>query len=112
LLAAEEMTPAVIRNYADLIAALRARKEALDISLATIEAVGGLTLGHAGKLLSPKPSKGLGEISLALVLQTLGVKLVLVEDPQAAAKLRPRLTETAAPPAAPVDPDWAAAASP
>jgi hypothetical protein len=87
------MPAAEIRTYADLVRALRARKEQLDLSYVTIEAVGGLTPGYASKLLSPRASKGFGEVSLALVLQVLGLKLLLVEDEEGLARIRPRLVK-------------------
>ena len=87
------MPAAEIRTYADLVAALRARKEQLDVSFATIEDVSGLQSGYCSKLMSPRPSKFFGELSLTLVLQTLGLKLILVEDEAAMAKLNGRLVK-------------------
>jgi hypothetical protein len=45
-----------------------------------LDARAGLADGHAGKLLGPAQVKRLGMISLGLVLQALGVKLIMVED--------------------------------
>jgi hypothetical protein len=81
-----------IRSYADLVHALRARKEQLNVSYEVIEAISGLQSGYISKLLSPRPSKRLGQLSLGLILQTLGLKLVLVEDKEAMARVRSRLT--------------------
>jgi hypothetical protein len=86
------VTPLEIRSYADLVRALRERKEQLDVSFATIEDVSGLQSGHCSKLMSPRPSKLFGKLSLGLILQTLGMRLVLVEDKEAMARIRSRLT--------------------
>jgi hypothetical protein len=86
------MAPTEIRSYADLVAALRRRKEALDISYSTAEDIGGLQSGYLSKLMSPTtPSRIFGPISLELTLAALGVRLVLEEDPAAMARIRPRL---------------------
>jgi hypothetical protein len=84
---------ATIRDYSDLVAALRARANALDVSRGTIDEVAGLPSGYAGKLLALVPSKTLGRVSLGPVLGALGVMLVLVEDAAALDRVRDRLVK-------------------
>ena len=78
--------------YAGLVRTLRARKEALDVSFATLEDIGGLQAGYLSKLMSPTaPSKVFGPVSLELTLAALGVKILIVEDAAAMARIRSRL---------------------
>jgi hypothetical protein len=80
-------------SYEELIGILRQRKLELDVSFTVLELIGGLASGHAAKILGPGPvhSKHLGPTSLALILGALGVRLALVEDPAAMARIRSRL---------------------
>ena len=71
----------VIRRYADLHELLRARAEELNITRETIDGAVPLQAGYAGKLLAPKPMKCLGAQTLIPTLRTLGLMLVVVEDP-------------------------------
>src|SRR5262245_39664518 len=86
---------AVISDYPQLVAALRLRCEQLDIANSTIDEVAGLPSGYAGKVLTgnPRPRRVFGMISLGLVLDTLCLRLVLVEDEAAMERLRPRLVK-------------------
>jgi hypothetical protein len=76
----------------DLHHACRQRADQLNVSRQTIDEVAGLTPGHASKLLASAPSRHLGPISLGLILRALGLKLVVVDDPEALAAVRDRLT--------------------
>src|SRR5690348_10753754 len=87
------MAPAEIRSYRGLIEALRARKHELDVSCLTLDHVAGLASGHSGKLLGQGLTKGLGDVSLPLLLDALGLKLLLVPDDERLAKVRDRLTK-------------------
>lgn len=71
---------APIRDYPDLVQALRSRRDALNISHETIDSISGLQPGYTSKLLAPKPIKNLGPMSLGSLLGALGLKLVAVED--------------------------------
>jgi hypothetical protein len=82
---------AVVSNYSELIACLRQRAEALNISNEVIDEVSGLQDGYTGKVLGLHPSRNLGKLSLPLLLNTLGLKLAVLEDRQQLARLRPRL---------------------
>ena len=81
-----------IRNYQELHLALRERAEQLGVSRLTIDDVSGLPSGYSAKLLAPVPIKRLGPLSFGLMLQALGLKLVVVEDREALARVKSRLT--------------------
>jgi hypothetical protein len=91
---------AEVSDYAGLHAAIRQRMHELDISRETLNAIGGLPVGYAGKLLAPLPGRILGPISLGAVLGALALKLVVVEDTAALERLQPRLTPRKRRPAA------------
>ena len=73
----------VVRSYADLHAVLRERAEALDVSRESIDYASGLQNGYSSKILSPRPPKRLGPLSMGLMLETLGVALIAIVDPDA-----------------------------
>jgi hypothetical protein len=77
---------AVVCDYAQLHAALRRPAEEIGISRVEIDRLAGLADGHASKLLSPVPIKKLGHISLGPILSVLGLKIALIEDPEAVAR--------------------------
>lgn len=85
------MTPIDVRDYDQLIAALRARVAELGVSLETVEGVAGLPERYAIKLLAPIPVKGVGRASLGPMLGALGLKIVVVEDAEALARVARRL---------------------
>jgi hypothetical protein len=68
-------------DHDQLVAILRARKAALELSDTLVDEIAGLTTGHCQKILGAKPTKTLGRISLSALLGALGVKLVVVVDP-------------------------------
>src|SRR6185369_1188563 len=84
---------AVVRDYARLIGALRARVRELDITLETIDSVVGFHSNYAGKLLAPVPVRTLSRLSLGALLQSLGLALIVVEDPAALKRVESRLTK-------------------
>jgi hypothetical protein len=84
------MTDRLIRDLDDLVEAIRARRDELNISHETIDHLAGLQSGYAGKLLAPVPIRRLGPMSLAAVLGALGVGLIMVEDVEAVERVRGR----------------------
>jgi hypothetical protein len=70
-----------ISNYNDLVAALRARKEALGLSDASLDTVAGLAPGHTCKVLGPTRARGIGAATLEAYLMALAVDFVMVENP-------------------------------
>jgi hypothetical protein len=81
---------APIRSQAELLDAIRARRDALNISHETIDGIAGLQSGYTSKLLAPVPIKNLGPMSMGPLLGALGVALVLIEDEALVAKVRGR----------------------
>jgi hypothetical protein len=71
----------LIRSMEDLLAALRARRDELELTHERLDDISGLPSGYFGKLLAPVPIKNLGWMSLGLALDSLGVALVLTENP-------------------------------
>ncbi len=78
-------------DYAGLIAAFRARADELQVSRLAIDEVAGFCSGYCAKILSPRRTRGITAMTLGPLLQTLGLKLVVVEDPEALAKFGPLL---------------------
>lgn len=79
-----------IRSMAELLNAMRARRDYLDISHETIDAISGVPSGYTSKLFAPIPTRGIGYKSLGDVLGALGMALVPVEDPEAMRLVRHR----------------------
>jgi hypothetical protein len=74
------MTAKLLRSPDDIVAALRARRDELDIPHEVIDHIAGLQSGYTSKMLAPQPMKGLGAMSLPALLGAMGAALVLVED--------------------------------
>ncbi|HWL06450.1 MAG TPA: hypothetical protein VNQ99_16205 [Xanthobacteraceae bacterium] len=75
----------------DIHRVLRDRAEEIGASRMTLDEATGLPSGYSAKLLCNPPIKGLGKLSLGLMLQTLGLRLLVVEDPDATAAVAPLL---------------------
>jgi hypothetical protein len=82
-------------DYAGLLTVLRQRADALRVSRETIDEIAGWADGYASKLLAPACSKALGARSLGPLLEVLGVKLAVLEDPAAMARFEKRRTPRA-----------------
>jgi hypothetical protein len=82
------VTLKLLRTPDDIVAALRARRDELNISHETIDAIALWADGYCSKLLAPEPMKGLGQLSLPSLLEALGCALVLVEDTAAVERMR------------------------
>ena len=72
----------MIRGMPDLLAALRARRDQLELTHERIDDIAGFPSGYCGKLMAPEPIKNLGWLSFGLALDALGVALVMVENPE------------------------------
>lgn len=89
------------RGYDDFIAVLRARKDELNISCETLDAICGFTRGHSSKILAPLPSeygkrptnRGIGRKSMGELIGGLAVKLIVAEDADALTRIKTRLTQ-------------------
>ena len=82
---------AVVRDYDGLRAALRARADQLQVTRLVLDDATGLPAGYCAKLLAPVPSKNLGCVSLGLLLGALGLKLLVVQDDEALARIKGKL---------------------
>lgn len=85
---------AEVRDYQELVAALRARVVELGVASETIDEVAGIPLRYTAKLLAPIPVKGLGRFSMGPLLGALALKLLVVEDTEMVEKLRHRWVPT------------------
>lgn len=74
---------------------LRKRKNALGLSDKVVEEIADMAGGFVSKILAPQPVKTLGRTSLTLLLGALGLKLIVVEDPDQVRRVRRRWTERA-----------------
>jgi hypothetical protein len=73
-----------IHSYDDLVAAVRARQDELNVSCLTIDEIAGTASGHFSKITCNLKQFGLR--SLFLFLPALGLKLQIVPDPDAIAR--------------------------
>lgn len=74
-----ERVPVRAISFEKLQPVLRARYQKSGATFEALDALTGLPSGYTSKLLAPTPIKRLGPISLPLLLQVLGVKLVAVD---------------------------------
>jgi hypothetical protein len=77
-----------IRDHDDLVALVRSRQEELGVACVTVDEVAGLADGHFAKLTCG--IKRFGPISIFLVLEALGLRLRVEENPEAIAKFSSR----------------------
>src|SRR5690606_32561493 len=73
----------VIRNYADLVHALRRRRKALGYSQMALDEIAGFQDGYTGKLEVPSHVNGRyakSETTLFWWVQSLGLRIALVPD--------------------------------
>jgi hypothetical protein len=70
----------VVLTYEALIRILRKRKEAAGFSCLELDEAAGLAEGYCGKLFGPGQRRRLGALSLRLLLETLGLRLIVVAD--------------------------------
>lgn len=86
-------------NLKELVLALCQRLDQLNISQDTLDEIAGFTTRYSSKQLCWPQIRKFGNMSFGTMLETLCVKGVLVDDPEARIKLKDRLTkrERAAP---------------
>jgi hypothetical protein len=78
---------AVVSDYAELIAALRARAEALDVTNMVLGEIAGLSPSHVGRVLAVNAPQRVEAFSLLLLSQAMGLKFAILEDEQAMERL-------------------------
>jgi hypothetical protein len=77
------------RSHDELIQVMAERKSALGLSNEFIDNTIPLSDGHCDELLGPSRERGLSQITLDAMLAMLALKLVVVEDSEQAARMRP-----------------------
>jgi hypothetical protein len=82
---------AVVTDYDGLVLALRRRVVELNTTLGAVDDLAGLPSNYTAKLLCLHTMKCLGPISLGPILGALGLKLALVVDEDALARVHDRL---------------------
>ena len=73
----------IVYHYPAFIEAIRDRTADLEISRLETDRIAGLPQGYSGKVLSRNPVKRIGLHSLGPLLETLGLIIMIVEDPAA-----------------------------
>lgn len=87
------MKPRVIADREQLLQVVRDRRDELNISHETLDAITGLQGGYVSKLMSDPPVRGFGEMSLQALLDALGLRIafaVIMEDPDRVERVRAR----------------------
>jgi hypothetical protein len=74
---------AELSDHEGLRDALRQRVEQLNVSRTCLDEITGLPSGYVSKILAPYGRKRIGGLSLGLIVQAAGLKMVLVDDPAA-----------------------------
>jgi hypothetical protein len=83
-----DATPA--NSAADIIGIIRKRQDELNIACLTVDEIAGLAQGHYSKITCGL--KGLGPMTLFVLLSAFGLRLRIEEDPDVTARLRHRWT--------------------
>lgn len=73
----------LLSSFTEVQMVMRKRAAALGVTRIELDQIAKLTPGYSGKLLTDPPTKHLGAITLPKMLKGLGLKMVLVEDPEA-----------------------------
>ena len=87
------MNEAEVRDYTELIQALKNRMHELGVTMETLDDIAGLPTRYVSKIFAPRAMKTLGKISLGPLIGALGLKLIVAEDAQQLALVRSRLTK-------------------
>ena len=77
-------------SYNELRAALNAARDRRDISFETLDAISGAPSGYFSKLLGQRPVRRLGLSSLEWAFGGLGIRGVIIDDPEALRKVQGR----------------------
>jgi hypothetical protein len=75
-----------------VVAAARARRAELGITLECIDEIAGWAPRYASKILAPQPVKNLGWMSLGELLGSIGTMLIMVEDSAQIERVKDRWT--------------------
>src|SRR5438128_2398862 len=80
--------------YDELVDMLDDVRVARGLSFERLDELSGLSEDHAQKILGPARVKPLSRMALDVLLPTLGVRLAIVDDPQAITSIGPRRDES------------------
>jgi hypothetical protein len=78
-------------NYDGMLAAVRARVNELQINGERFDEFAGLPRGYLSKLIGVNPVRRISMTSMGPLFAALGIYCVVMEDPQATARLKRRL---------------------
>lgn len=78
---------AVVTATPEMLDVVRARANEIGLSRDALDELAELARGHAAKLLSAVPCKGLGLTVMWGLVEAVGLKVALVEDPEAMARI-------------------------
>jgi len=87
----ERRVIADVTSYEQMLAALRARVNELQLNGERFDEFAGLPRGYLSKLIGAKPIRRLGMTSFAPVLAGLGLRLLVIEDNAATERLKNKL---------------------
>lgn len=79
-----------IQSYAQLVQVLRERISEIGTTYANIDVLSGMSDRYLSHILGPKPDKRFGPLSLFCVLPAVAMRLMLVPDDDALARLKTR----------------------
>jgi hypothetical protein len=82
---------ATIHSYDELIGALGSRVAQLRTTLAATSELAGLAERYVAKVVTPKPVRSLGRVSLGPILGALGCCLILCEDREQYERIKHRI---------------------
>ena len=82
---------AAASDYSAFLQAIRDRVATLNITHETVDAISGLQSGYTSKLLADPPIRRIGPLVLFVVLQSLGLRIGLLEDRDALKAVATRL---------------------
>ena len=77
-----------VTSYEQMLAALRARVNELQLNGERFDEFAGLPRGYLSKLIGARPIRRLGMTSFAPVLTGLGLRLLVIEDQEATERLK------------------------
>jgi hypothetical protein len=83
----------MIASYDDFVDVCRARADELEISRIELDRITGLADAHSSMLLTKKFMKVFGPVSTGLMLDALGLRLLVVEDPKLTERTLKRRTK-------------------
>lgn len=81
---------APLRTMAELVQALRDARDERGVTHENLDAIAGVPGGYTSKVLAPSPIRHVGYKSLGDIMGALGKALVMVDDPEAIAKVQRR----------------------